>query len=144
MGKIKILERALLRCKSQDITIVVAAGNEGRLHNLDEYVPQEFGNDDRFEMITVGGVDREGKYYKHTVNSRGQGGEVNLYAGAVDVVGADANGKDNLASRTDTGSSLAAPAVVCFPISTSTIHDVIYRLTIIRPDLLRTSSVFPS
>lgn len=70
-----------------DITIVVAAGNEGTLHMLDELVPQASGADSIFSMITVGGVNKEGKYYRATVNSRGQGagGEVNLYAGAADA-----------------------------------------------------------
>jgi subtilisin family serine protease len=96
-----------------DITIVVAAGNEGKSHTLDQLVPQKFGDDERFDMITVGGVNKEGKYYADTVNSRGQGGLVNLYAGAVDVVGARHDDTDE-STVTGTGTSLAAPAVVSF------------------------------
>ena len=51
-----------MRCKIMDITIVVAAGNGDALHKLDELVPQEFGTDNRFIMIIVGGVDKEGKH----------------------------------------------------------------------------------
>jgi hypothetical protein len=94
-----------------DITIVVAAGNDGHLRTLDELVPQEFGNDNQFDMITVGGVDKEGRYYGTTINSRGQGGVIDLYAGAVDVVGARHDETDE-STKTDTGTSLAAPAVV--------------------------------
>jgi hypothetical protein len=111
------MERALAKCKKLDVTIVVAAGNIGATHTLDELVPQQFGKDNRFSMITVGGVDKEGKYYRDTVNSAGQdkGGEVNLYAGAVDVTAATHDQQDD-STQVVTGTSVAAPAVVHFPL----------------------------
>ena len=97
-----------------DITLVVAAGNEGRERTLDTLVPQVYGTDDRFTMITVGGVDKEGKYYIDTVQGNGQGGVVDIYAGAVDVSAASP-AEGGTSYTTAPGTSLAAPAIVYPP-----------------------------
>lgn len=125
-----------------DITIVVAAGNSGALRTLDELVPQQFGTDDRFIMIIVGGVDKEGKYYSTTVNIGGQGagGKVHLYAGAVDFTAHTHDQQDD-SIQVVTGTSAAIPAVVRFP---STLLTLDTRLTTAGLDLPHTSSVSPS
>jgi hypothetical protein len=110
-GKEGMLQRLLLACKDMDITLVVAAGNEGRQRTLDTLVPQVYGTDNRFSMITVGGVDKEGKYYADTVQGNGQGGAVDIYAGAVDVSAASP-AEGGTSYTTAPGTSLAAPAVV--------------------------------
>ncbi|KAI4943491.1 hypothetical protein J4E91_009401 [Alternaria rosae] len=109
-NKVNAMERALQKCKEEDITFVTAAGNEGRSRTLDSIVPQSFGTDDRFSMITVGGVDNAGKYYVPTIQGNGQGGQVDIYAGAVDVVCAKHNEADD-STITEDGTSLAAPAI---------------------------------
>jgi hypothetical protein len=116
-GKIAVLRRALERCKAADITVVIAAGNDAS-RTLDTTVPQEFGTDDAFSIITVGGVDKEGKHYKDTTNSRKDaGGKVDLYTDAIDVKVAVYNKDDNSFTET-TGTSHAAPAVVSISCNT--------------------------
>lgn len=112
-GKIAVLEYALAECKKDGVTLVIAAGNDGEHRTLDSLIPQTYGTDDRFEMITVGGVDQTGKYYAHTVQGMGQGGQVDVYADAVQVVAAkhDKNSKDDSTEAVD-GTSAAAPAIV--------------------------------
>ena len=110
-GKINIMERALRKCKDKDITLVIAAGNEGAIRTLDTLTPQAFGTDDRFSMITVGGVDQAGRYYRDTVQGNGQGGQVDIYADAVNVVAAKHDGEDD-STTSATGTSAAAPAIV--------------------------------
>ncbi|KAI4626211.1 uncharacterized protein J4E87_004711 [Alternaria ethzedia] len=109
-GKIAVLELVLKKCKDQDVTLVVAAGNDGRIRTLDAIIPQAFGTDDRFSMITVGGVDNAGKYYAKTIQGTGQGGQVDIYAGAVGVVAAKHDEADD-STLADDGTSLAAPAI---------------------------------
>ncbi|KAH6860364.1 tri m 2 allergen [Alternaria sp. MG1] len=109
-GKINIMERALRKCKDKDITLVIAAGNEGAIRTLDTLTPQAFGTDDRFSMITVGGVDQAGRYYRDTVQGNGQGGQVDIYADAVNVVAAKHDGEDD-STTSATGTSAAAPAI---------------------------------
>lgn len=110
-GKINTMERALRKCKDKDITLVVAAGNDGAIRTLDTLTPQAFGTDDRFSMITVGGVDQAGKYYRDTIQGNGQGGQVDIYADAVNVVAAKHDGEDD-STTPATGTSAAAPAIV--------------------------------
>lgn len=110
-GKIAVLEHALAECKKDGITLVIAAGNEGQHLTLDSLIPQTYGTDDRFEMITVGGVDNAGKYYAKTIQGTGQGGQVDIYAGAVGVVAAKHDEADDSTLAGD-GTSLAAPAIV--------------------------------
>lgn len=110
-GKIWRLERQLKKCKELDITVVIAAGNEGTSRALDDLVPQRFGTDDKFDIITVGAVDKEGRYWAKTVNSRGNGGQIDLYAGGVQVTCASHDGTEQSTVVKD-GTSLAAPAVV--------------------------------
>ena len=113
-GKIAVLEHALAECKKDGITLVIAAGNEGQHLTLDSLIPQTYGTDDRFEIITVGGVDQTGKYYAQTVQGKeGQGGQVDVYADAVQVVAAkhDKDSKDDSTEAVD-GTSAAAPAIV--------------------------------
>ena len=105
------MELVLKKCKDQDVTLVVAAGNDGRIRTLDAIIPQAFGTDDRFSMITVGGVDNAGKYYAKTIQGTGQGGQVDIYAGAVGVVAAKHDEADD-STFADDGTSLAAPAIV--------------------------------
>lgn len=109
------MEHLLKKVKDRDITLVVAAGNEGETHTLDQITPQDFGTDERFNFITVGGVDKQGKYYIKTTNKKDANspGKVDIYAGAVDVTAAKYDEAGD-SSTTDTGTSLAAPAVVCF------------------------------
>jgi hypothetical protein len=92
------------------IPVVMAAGNTGPEDTLDNFVPQAFAPDEQFPMITVGGVDKEGRYWINTVNSKGEGGKIDLYAGSVDVTLASSDGDDK--TVVDSGTSLAAPAVV--------------------------------
>ena len=128
-----------------DVAIVICAGNnEGQGLALDQLAPQRFGGDATNELITVGGVNREGVYYTETINTRNRGGEVNLYAGAIDVTTARHDQADD-STTIGQGTSLATPAVVRFqkfkPIEKS------MRLTSIsihRLGLPRTSSVYPS
>ena len=111
-GKIAVLENALAEFKKEGVTLVIAAGNEGEHRTLDSLIPQTYGTDDRFEMITVGGVDQTGKYYAQTVQGKeGQGGQVDVYADAVQVVGAKHDDKDDSTAPVD-GTSAAAPAIV--------------------------------
>lgn len=110
-GKINTMERALSKCKDKDITLVVAAGNDGAIRTLDTLTPQAFGTDDRFSMIIVGGVDQAGKYYRDTIQGNGQGGQVDIYADAVNVVAAKHDGEDD-STTPATGTSAAAPAIV--------------------------------
>ena len=113
-GKIAVLEHALAECKKDGVTLVIAAGNDGEHRTLDSLIPQTYGTDDRFEMITVGGVDQTGKYYAQTVQGKGQGGQVDVYADAVQVVAAkhdDKDSKDDSTAPVD-GTSAAAPAIV--------------------------------
>ncbi|KAI4656032.1 hypothetical protein J4E93_000748 [Alternaria ventricosa] len=110
-GKIAVLEYALAECKKDGVTLVIAAGNDGEHRTLDSLIPQTYGTDNRFEMITVGGVDQTGKYYAHTVQGKeGQGGQVDVYADAVQVVAAKHNDKDDSTAPVD-GTSAAAPAI---------------------------------
>jgi subtilisin family serine protease len=109
-GKTAILQRALTECWNNGITVVIAAGNEGDESHLDEFTPQNLGAISN-ELITVGGVDREGKYFSGTNNDpTGGQGAVNLYAGAIDVISAVKTGDHDTSA--DTGTSFAAPAVV--------------------------------
>jgi hypothetical protein len=106
-----MMERTLRKCKARDVTLVVAAGNDGAFRTLDTLVPQAFGTDDRFSMITVGGVDQTGKYYRDTVQGKGEGGQVDIYADAVQVVAAKHDDQDDSTTTVD-GTSAAAPAIV--------------------------------
>ncbi|KAI4711179.1 hypothetical protein J4E89_003744 [Alternaria sp. Ai002NY15] len=112
-GKIAVLENALAEFKKEAVTLVIAAGNDGEHRTLDSLIPQTYGTDNRFEMITVGGVDQTGKYYAQTVQGKeGQGGQVDVYADAVQVVAAkhDKDSKDDSTAPVD-GTSAAAPAI---------------------------------
>lgn len=94
-----------------DVTIVVCAGNnEGQGIALDQLTPQRLG-DATNELITIGGVSKEGVYYIETINTRSRGGEINLYAGAIDVTTARHDQADD-STTVGQGTSLAAPAVV--------------------------------
>jgi hypothetical protein len=112
-----IMKRAFRKLWDMDVTIVICAGNEGRDITLDKLTPQIFG-DATNELITVGGVNKEGLYYTDTINKAdgGSKGEVNLYAGAIDVTVARHDQADD-STTISTGTSLAAPAVVRFKIS---------------------------
>lgn len=110
------LRKAFDELWAMDVVIVVAAGNDGNIVTLDQIVPQEFDTNDN-ELITVGGVSKTGLYYEKTTNKKGQlPGQVNHYAGAMDVTLAKYDGDDS-ATKVETGTSFAAPAVVCLLIS---------------------------
>ncbi len=115
-GKHAIMERALQQLWAMDVTVVVAAGNDGQFVTLDEISPQNQGTDTN-ELITVGGVDRQGVLYTDTIFPDGdKGGALNLYAGAVNVIAAVHDGAFD-ATGPFTGTSVAAPAVVSSPFS---------------------------
>jgi hypothetical protein len=114
------LKKAIETCWEKDIVVVVCATNEGQHAFLDEFAPQDLGTADN-ALITVGGVGADGKYYTDTANSRGSGmlnvgGNLDLFAGAIDVTVAKHDGGFDDTVQ-DSGTSLATPAVVISPIS---------------------------
>lgn len=106
----QIMQRILEDMWSMDVTMVVAAGNDGQLgHSLDEIVPQKLGSPDN-ALITVGGVYKDGTLDDLTTFDSGAGGSITVYAVSRDVVAADY--RNNAGSVTTApGTSVAAPAV---------------------------------
>ena len=70
--------------------------------------PQLLGKENN-PLITVGGVDQQGKLWTRTSLDRGRGGSISVYAMAVGVT--SANFKDTTSFRILHGTSAAAPAV---------------------------------
>jgi len=93
-----------------DVVVVVCSASTAERDFLDELTPQFLGQTNN-ELIIVGGVNREGLDFAANVRSRDNKGEVNLYAGAVDVTAASHNQAIDSTTILQ-GTSLAAPAVV--------------------------------
>jgi hypothetical protein len=92
-------------CERVKLPVTIAAGNSPETF-LDESVPQKFGTEMN-TLITVGGVDQDGRLYHATTPSRpGHPGHMTVFAPAVDIIvpGRPATG--------DTGTSQAAAIVV--------------------------------
>lgn len=100
-----IMDRAIPFAAANDITVVIATGNNAP-DPLDTFTPQNLGTPDN-ALVTVGGVDVHGVLYTYTTPDLGNGGSITIYAAAVDVKVATTN---NDFGR-ETGTSLAAPAV---------------------------------
>ena len=108
-GKPEIMQAVLQSCWANDIITVVAAGNGGadgdKLH---EATPQNFGTTGN-GLITVGSVHVDGVLDTQTTLDANQGGSITVYAVSQPVVVASKD--DNRATLTESGTSLAAPAV---------------------------------
>jgi subtilisin family serine protease len=92
-------------CERVKVPVTIAAGNDPNTF-LDQTVPQKFGTPTN-TLITVGGVDKEGKLYSKTSPPRpGRSGHMTVFAPAVDIV---VPGKQGTG---DTGTSQAAAIVV--------------------------------
>jgi hypothetical protein len=102
------------------VLVVIASGNEGLDGTtLDMKSPQNLGRVDN-PLITVGGVRADGQYWANTTPERpGSGGSMTLYAQAVNVMGASNTGNAISDVRVDSGTSFAAPAIVCVLLSLS-------------------------
>lgn len=93
-----------------DVVVVICSASTAERDFLDELTPQFLGQTNN-ELIIVGGVNREGLDFDANVRSRDNKGEVNLYAGAVDVTAASHNQALDSTTLVQ-GTSFAAPAVV--------------------------------
>lgn len=103
------MDRNIPFAQENDITVVVAAGNDGMSSVfLDQITPQNLGTANN-GLITVGGLEKDGSLYKDTTPDRGNGGSLSIYAAARDVKVASHQGDAEF--TTGTGTSLAAPAV---------------------------------
>jgi subtilisin family serine protease len=92
--------------QEQDITVIVAAGNDAR--DLNEITPQNLGTADN-GLLTVGGVEKNGGLFADTNPDLGNGGSISVYAAARDVLVAGTGSDSEF--KTVTGTSAAAPAV---------------------------------
>ncbi|KAF2011878.1 subtilisin-like protein [Aaosphaeria arxii CBS 175.79] len=91
-------------------TVVVAAGNDPDL-GLHQQVPQKFGTTTN-QIITVGGVNEEGKIYDQTCHPHpGQPGSMTLYAPATNVIAPGHNNELHLNTDFNTGTSQAAAII---------------------------------
>jgi subtilisin family serine protease len=92
--------------QEQDVTVIVAAGNDGRA--LNEVSPQNLGTTEN-GLMTVGGVEKDGTLFTDTNHDLGLGGSISIYAAAREVLCAAID--SDSATTTLPGTSLAAPAV---------------------------------
>lgn len=103
------MDRNIPFAQQNDITVVVAAGNDGQSPSfLDQTSPQNLGTTEN-ALITVGGLEKDGSLYPDTTSDRGNGGALTVYAAARDVLTASPEGDS--ATILSTGTSVAAPAV---------------------------------
>jgi len=108
-GREQVLDRVVPFALQNNIVVVVAAGNGGPGTSLDQVAPQNQGSSN-IALITVGGLDNRGQFFKITTRDRARGGSITIHAGAKDVHIPDAQ-KDT-GTIVDSGTSYAAPAVV--------------------------------
>jgi hypothetical protein len=69
--------------QEQDVTVIVAAGNDGRA--LNEVSPQNLGTTEN-GLMTVGGVEKDGTLFTDTNHDLGLGGSISIYAAAREVL----------------------------------------------------------
>lgn len=108
----EIMDRIVQKCLDEGIVVVIASGNAGADGGfIDETTPQDFGTAGN-GLITVGGVNRDGRLFDKTTRNRNQGGSITVYGPAEALNVAD-NGRDSGArDETVEGTSFASPLVV--------------------------------
>lgn len=102
------MDRNIPFAQQNDITVVIAAGNDGVSSFLDQTTPQNLGTSDN-ALITVGALEKDGSLYTDTTPDRGNGGSISIYAPGRDVTAASKDSDDG--TTPTTGTSVAAPAI---------------------------------
>jgi Subtilase family len=113
-----ILERFVNDARARNVILVLAAGNDGQgseRTTLGDLVPQSFGSENN-DIITVGAVTFNGDLYPETTPQGGGlaqsgTGDITVYAQGYQVISWHAGRQTGIG----TGTSLAAPIVVCYP-----------------------------